>query len=407
MRREPQMVCQARPVRELDRLTRVRIQGFRSARDVAFAPPRFCGLVGEPGAGKSNVLSAIWKLLSLAAEPTPDESSSADGRLLLEATVGGRSISLEARSGEPPIRLGEPPPALFLPAALRSDEVVAPAEPASGAVARVLDVLRGPLEARTASAAAPALAFVDGLEACAAAGITGLVLLIEEPELFLRPHAQRHLYRLLREFAAVGNQVLYSTHAPAFLNVGRLDELAFVQYRASIGTTVFQPEPLPADESFRAVSEVDAERSELFLGRAALLVEGRTEKLVFPLIFRALGYDLDREAISIVECGGKPNVALFARICDAVRIPYVVVHDRDAPRGREPIEGERVINAEIARIAGEDRAVVLEPDFEGVAGLTGHGHKPERAWRTFARDGHAIPDQLVEVVRRVVSLVGD
>ena len=71
----------------------------------------------------------------------------------------------------------------------------------------------------------------------------GLILLIEEPELYLRPQAQRYLYRLLRDFAAAGNQVLYSTHAPAFLNVGRLEELALVEHHADAGTAIVQPGP--------------------------------------------------------------------------------------------------------------------------------------------------------------------
>jgi predicted ATP-dependent endonuclease of OLD family len=242
------------------------------------------------------------------------------------------------------------------------------------------------------------------MEACCAAGITGVVLLIEEPELFLRPQAQRYLYRLLRDFAAAGNQVIYSTHAPAFLNVARLDELALVEHRSPGGTVIFQPQPLPADESFRALSEFDAERSELFLARAALLVEGRTEKLVFPFVFRSLGYDPDREAISIVECGGKPNIPVFARVCDAVGVPYLVVHDRDAPPEREPIPAERVVNALIAEIAGPERTIVLEPDFEAVAGLVGESHKPERAWRSFASGEQAVPDQLADAVRRVLRL---
>ena len=41
------------------------------------------------------------------------------------------------------------------------------------------------------------------------------------------------------------------------------------------------------------MSEFDAERAELFLARGALLVEGRTEKLAFPFVFRALGHDVD------------------------------------------------------------------------------------------------------------------
>lgn len=370
-------------------LGRVRIRGFRSARDVVFDPRPLCALVGEPGSGKSNVLSALWRLLSPAA---PHEDG---GELLVEAAAGGQRLALEVPSSGQPVRTGVPPPAVFLPAALRSEELVAP-----GAPPEILELL----PRNGASAAAPALGFVDALARACEAELSGVVLLIEEPELFLRPQAQRYLSRLLRDFAAGGNQVVYSTHAPAFLNVGRLDELALVKRELPGGTAVFQPQPLPADESFRAVSEFDAERSELLLARAVLLVEGRTEKLAFPAVFRSLGYDADREGISIVECGGKPNIPVFAGVCKAVGIPYVVVHDRDAPEGSEPTLGERALNDRIAAIAGPERSMVLVPDFEGVAGLTGESHKPERAWRRFVEGGEPVPDQLAEAVTRVVRL---
>src|SRR5437016_5345575 len=169
-------------------------------------------------------------------------------------------------------------------------------------------------------------------------------LLIEEPELYLRPHLQRHLYRVLRELAQRGNQILYSTHAPVFLSVDRLEELALVRHTSDVGTTLHQPEPLPEAETFRALSEFDSDRAELFLARAALLVEGRTEKLTFPLVFEALDIEADKEGIVVVECGGKGNMPLFARVCDACGVPYVVVHDRDAPKGQRPVESERVVN---------------------------------------------------------------
>ena len=63
-----------------------------------------------------------------------------------------------------------------------------------------------------------------------------------------------------------------------------------------------------------------------------LLVEGRTEKMTFPLVFEALGVEPDKEGVLILECGGKGNIPLFARICNACAIPYVIVHDRDAPQ---------------------------------------------------------------------------
>jgi predicted ATP-dependent endonuclease of OLD family len=254
------------------------------------------------------------------------------------------------------------------------------------------------------SATTPALAFVEGLERCQRAGVTELVLLIEEPELFLRPPAQRFLYRQLRAFAAAGNQVLYSTHSSAFLNVARLDEIVLVEHREN-GTKVFRPEPLAADDSFRAMSEFDAERSELFLSRVALLVEGRTEKTAFPFLFKALGYDVDREGISIVECGGKPNIPLFARVCSATGVPFLVLHDRDATHLREPIPAERAVNAAIRTAAGAERTVILTPDFESVVGLAGRRRKPERAFRNLTGVRRAeVPAQLVDLVERMVAL---
>ncbi|HEY4412600.1 MAG TPA: TOPRIM nucleotidyl transferase/hydrolase domain-containing protein, partial [Gaiellaceae bacterium] len=234
-------------------------------------------------------------------------------------------------------------------------------------------------------------------------GLRRFVLLIEELELYLSPHLQRHLYRVLRELASHGNQILYSTHAPVFLSVDRLEELALVRHTSDEGTTLFQPDPLPEAESFRALSEFDSDRAELFLARAALLVEGRTEKMTFPLVFEALGVEADKEGIVILECGGKGNIPLFARMCNACGIPYIVVHDRDAPAGQRPVESERVVNRQIQDVAGRRRTVVLAPDFEAVSGVNARGRsrKPRRAYRRYTGNGD-VPDALKQAVERVL-----
>jgi predicted ATPase len=408
---EPSAVA---PERARFGLTRVEVRGFRTARAVAFSPGQMCALVGEANAGKSNLLAAIRALLEPDAAPIrPDDvAAGGDGTVSVRAELAsGAALSLE---GSPPaLRRTAPadlPPLLFLPATARADALLARPESGGAEANKALDLFRAALgeqpgAAGGGSATAPALSVVTALERCCAFRVRGVVLLIEEPELYLRPQAQRYLYRLLREFALAGNQVIYSTHAPAFLNVARLDELVFVEREPGQGTRTLQHEPVTPEEDFRLLTEFDAERSELFLARAALLVEGQTEKLVLPFVFRALGHDADREAISIVECGGKSGIPFFARICRTVGVPSVAVHDRDAPRGRAPIQAERALNDLIAEVAGPERTIVLEPDFEAVTGLAGHSHKPERAWRRFATlSAPEMPEPLVRAIELAVSL---
>src|SRR3954470_21137251 len=388
-------------------LRRVSIQGYRAARELELTPGSVCAFVGEASSGKSTVLTAIWTLLEAAAPPPTIDDIARDGaggRIHLEADIAKGTIFLDAR---PPDTLNlnraGAPPVLFLPANLRSRTLAAPATGVGAA--EVAELLTPPSVDHHWAAADGVLALVAGMERLLASNLRHFVLLIEEPELYLSPHAQRHLYSILRALAQQGNQILYSTHAPVFLSVDRLEELALVRHTRASGMSLHQPEPLAEAESFRALSEFDSDRAELFLARCAVLVEGRTEKLVFPLLFDALGVDADREGILVLECGGKGNMPLFARICNACDVPYVIVHDRDAVRGERPVEAGREITRQIREGAGSRRTVVLTPDFETVAGLkpSGRGRKPQKAWRRFRGNGE-VPEPLRVAVAKVLKI---
>ena len=396
-------------------VSRLEVRGFRSIHEAAVALGPVAALVGDPGVGKSNLLAATRAVLDPdAAQVALADLTREDGARELEirAELGsGASVTV---SGRPPDLTHQtesaPPPVLYLPARLRATTLVDAQPEAPEGGARALEVFRRALGERldpaaVASDLAPAVAAVEAVETCCAYGIRGVVFLIEEPELYLRPQAQRYLYRLLRRLAGGGNQVVYSTHSATFLNAARLDEVVFVERPSGLGTSALRPSPVSADTDFRVLSEFDAERSELLLARTAILVEGLTEKLALPFVFAALGADHDREGITIVECGGKANIPLYARTCQAAGIPFISVHDRDARPGRKPNATERALNAEIEELTGAERTVVLDPDFEGIARLRGTSHKPEQAWRRFAElDVEKMPDVLVHVARLALDL---
>jgi hypothetical protein len=376
-------------------LDRVSIHGFRDARDVELEPRRLCALVGEASGGRSTVLTALWMLLESGAPvPNADDVTEGrtNGRIRLEASADAQTFFLDAR---PPATLNlnreGAPPVVFLPTARRGGDLVS--------------VATHPRASKAVELIHSATDLSGAVELLVDARVRGLIVLIEEPELYLSPQAQRHVYRLLRSLAERGNQVLYSTHASTFLSVAHLDELALVRQGSASGMALLQPKPLPSDESFRALAEFDAERAEMFLSRAVLMVEGLTEKLALPFVFEALGYDPDSEEILILETGGKANISLFARICNECGIPYVVLHDRDAQRGKQPNDSERVTNRAIAAVAGRSRVIQLVPDFESVIGLkprSRRSRKPERAYRRFS-GGRPVPEELVKAVERVVA----
>jgi hypothetical protein len=364
-------------------LTDIRVVNFRTARRLTLQPGPICAFIGEPGAGKSNLLFALRGLLDPNFE-IPRER----GRISIEATLAdGGTISLRNRTGAPPIA--------HFPVGLRGGGLVSPT--AGSATPKVV---RRAIQRALTRSPAPRVALIRGLEACVSDGGSGVVFAIEEPELFLAPHAHRYLRRLFRQLAGNGNQVFFTTHAPGLLSVAALEEVNLVT-RDELGVTAVERlRPIPVDEAFRVMCEFDAERSELFLSRAAILVEGLTEKITLPHVFRALGYDADREQISIVECGGKSNLPLFIQICRRARVPCIVLHDSDVRPGREPLESELKLNALIRRRAGARRTIVLQPDFEGVAGYHGKARKPERAWAHLAQTPvNELPEPLVRAVK--------
>jgi hypothetical protein len=372
-------------------LGEIRVVNFRSARHLVLRPGPLCAFIGEPGAGKSNALFALRALLDPGFDLRTTDVTFGERELSIEATLDdGRVVSLAHRDGAPPI--------VHFPAKRRGGRLVEGStdDPRARAVHRVI-------REALARSPAPRVALVRGLEACVEQA-HGVVFAIEEPELFLSPQAHRYLYRLLHTLAGRGNQVFFTTHAPGLLSVAALDEVNLVT-RDDVGVTaVEQLQPIDVDQEFRVMCEFDAERAELFFSRAAILVEGMTEKMAFPFVFGALGHDPDREQISIVECGGKSNLPLFVEICRRARVPYVVVHDSDVRRGRPLVESDAKLNALIRRRAGARRTVVLDPDFEGVAGFRSRARKPERAWRRLARaQPEEIPEPLVRAVRLAIA----
>ena len=175
------------------------------------------------------------------------------------------------------------------------------------------------------------------------------VLGIEEPELYLHPHAQRSLMRQFDEMAVAGNQIFISSHSPFFLDITRSDRIVLVdrkidnedevctQVRTSTPDELLalrkalHPDRRITQDSLRAFlrNVQSPAMSEAFFAKLCILVEGPSEGEAFPIYARHIGFPLDEMGISIVSAGGKTALDTLQHIYRAHTIPTYVMFDND------------------------------------------------------------------------------
>jgi len=173
-------------------------------------------------------------------------------------------------------------------------------------------------------------------------------IFIDEPELFLHPHAERNFYSVLRELAENGTQVFYTTHSPSFLSVKHFDEIFVVRKRnaetylkfANINNFVqdlSNRKGITSSEEDLKLHYANAyentgnskEANEAFFANKIILVEGQSESLLLPYFFEKKGYEYLKEGISIVCCGSKGELDRFYRLYSEFGIPCYIIFDGD------------------------------------------------------------------------------
>ena len=256
-------------------------------------------------------------------------------------------------------------------------------------------------------------------------GSDSVVFAIEEPELFLHPHAQRKLSASLREIAdAPEHQVFICTHSTHFIDLNRYKEVAIIKkdsaergsYVKQCARDLFEGGGDERKKRFQMAQWINPDRAELFFAQRVVFVEGETEKVALPFLADKLG--VANPDVSVIDCGSKHNLPLYIEIAKAFEIPYLVVHDEDPlpdPMPETWNENKRKekrrtfeLNEEVAKLVEEPlgRVVVLSPNFEGVAGISkSQGEKKGKALAALdhfeAMGEEEIPEQLREVVRRM------
>ncbi|MCF7812437.1 AAA family ATPase [Candidatus Gracilibacteria bacterium] len=211
------------------------------------------------------------------------------------------------------------------------------------------------------------------------------IFLIEEPEMFLHPHAKKNFYEILKAMADKGAQVIYTTHATEFVRLRDYENVKRVIIDKKKTKIFPENETIELDFSedklLKFSLSVNNERAELFFAEKVLLVEGNTEKLVFEYILRNLyEFEPNKYNVSIVETSGKGDMPKYVKLLKSFQIPFVCVYDSDL-LDQEPDDSEakKKFNKQnkdaegknkiLEECANEEERHIFSPYFELEVGM--------------------------------------
>jgi hypothetical protein len=226
--------------------------------------------------------------------------------------------------------------------------------------------------------------------------------ILEEPELYLHPQAQRALFDSLVSLSESKNQVIMCTHASALIEVERYKSICIVKKDSDVaGTQVCQctDDIFTGDKKkdFNLSYWINPDRSELFFAKRVLLVEGPTDKALIPLLAKQLG--VFRFDHTLVDCGSKDNIPLYCQLLNKFRIPYVAIYDKDhqAAKGADgkasADRSSSLIESAIDQAIGT--SVVFVNDIEEEVGMAaGEKNKPFSALSHVADPSFGISAEL-------------
>lgn len=157
---------------------------------------------------------------------------------------------------------------------------------------------------------------------------------IDEPEIGLHPHAQRHLLKSLEKLAEY-SQVLITTHSDNLIDVCNLENIIRIDKKneKSIAYhTYFASEQ-------KKILEIHGDNfKEIFFCKRALIVEGETEVGFFSEASKKIidcdekknqiSYSFDLRSVSVID-GEGDTIWKFVKLVKDFEIPFLLLIDKD------------------------------------------------------------------------------
>lgn len=235
--------------------------------------------------------------------------------------------------------------------------------------------------------------------------------ILEEPELFLHPQAQRQLFDSLVILSNSGNQVFICTHSSSFLDLEYYKSICIVKRdNMKEGTYCLQcKDNLFTDgmekEQFNLIYWLNPDRSELFFANKVILVEGQTDKTIIPLLASRLR--VFKHEYTLIDCGSKDTIKYYINLLNKFSIPYIGVYDKDHQAYKDIDAKNSADNSSnkieecIDKSIGESLQFIN--DIEEELGIMDRNdkNKPYKALQKVSDKGFVIPESLKNKIEKI------
>lgn len=227
------------------------------------------------------------------------------------------------------------------------------------------------------------------------------VVVIEEPGLYLHPHARRHFYNVLKEMADSGTQVFYSTHDSEFLDLTSPQFIYLVKKENGATQVYTFDESFGQIEAAKLVTKIAPKAMEIFFSKLVILVEGEIDRIAVSSFLEKNDIGINRFSISVLPCGSKNEIPFVGSILRKFNIPTIAFFDEDPGKPTE----ER--NKEIQDIIGKDNVYMMSPDFEGIFSLESKLSQVEAIKYFDEFDSDSYPEVFTGLLERMQNLLGE
>lgn len=182
---------------------------------------------------------------------------------------------------------------------------------------------------------------------------------IEEPEIHLHPEAQRKAFDFLKE-KSKEKQIITTTHSTLFVDCSNGNKVYLVKEGEE---NIADLKLIENKEEFKLIKyELGAKNTDLFFYNAIVIIEGDSEEIAFPIISNALGIDLERNGIKLINIKGKDKLRKIKEFLKYIKdsdVKSFVILDKDKSAEKDI---EDLIRARLLR--EENYHIWSNGDFE-------------------------------------------